>query len=226
MRILIIEDDVKLCESLSYQLTQEGYSVDVCHEGDDGLRWIFEYAHDIILLDRMMPRMNGIQVLKKTRAAGISTPILLITALGELGDKITGLDSGADDYIVKPFAFEELLARIRSIIRRPRQWEGTPKLNFGDISFQPIEKQLYHEEKNCTLSKRESDLLEMFLRNPSQILPRSVLLSRVWGPDAEVEDGNLDNYIHLLRRRLKSVGSTLVLKTIRSVGYCLEASND
>jgi len=226
MRILLIEDDIKLCDSLSYQLTKEGYNVDICHEGDDGLRWIFELAHDIVLLDRMLPRMNGIQILKKTRTAGISTPILLITALGELNDKVTGLDSGADDYIVKPFAFEELLARIRSIIRRPRQWEGTPRLTFGDISFQPIEKQLYHREKSCTLSKRESDLMEMFLRNPTQILPRNVLLSRVWGPDSEVEDGNLDNYIHLLRRRLKSVGSTLILTTIRGVGYRLGEAND
>ena len=226
MRILLIEDDIKLCDALSYQLEREGYNVDICHEGDDGLRWIFEYAHDIILLDRMLPVMNGIQVLKKARAANVSTPILLITALGELNDKITGLDNGADDYIVKPFAFEELLARIRSIIRRPRQWEGTPTLNFGDISFKPMEKQLCHQEKTCTLSKRESDLMEAFLRNPSQILPRSVLSSRVWGPDAEVEDGNLDNYIHFLRRRIKSVGSTLTLKTIRGVGYRLEIPND
>jgi len=226
MRILLIEDDTRLCESLSFQLEKENYTVDICHDGDDGLRWMLEAVHDIILLDRMLPVMDGVSILKKARASGLSTPVLMITALGELNDKLTGLDMGADDYIVKPFAFEELLARMRTILRRPGKWEDTHHLTFGDVTFHPSEKLLCGHTVSCTLSKRESELMEMFLRNPAQTLPRSVLLSRVWGPDFGVEEGNLDNYIHFLRRRLHTVESRLELKTVRGIGYRLEDSHD
>lgn len=222
MRILLVEDDLNLCESISFQLEKEGFSVDSCHDGDDALHWIHQHAHDLILLDRMIPGINGLQVLKKIRAEGIETPVILITALGELRDKVDGLETGADDYIVKPFAFEELLARIRSISRRPMQWKGSSSLKAGDLTFDPHKKQLSKGVLNCSLSKREADLMETFLRNQGQILPRDVLLSRVWGPDAGVEDGNLDNYIHFLRRRLKTVESRMTLKTVRGIGYCLE----
>lgn len=225
MRILLIEDDVNLCESLSFQLKDEGFSVDLCHDGYDALHFIAQQAYDLILLDRMIPGKNGIQVLKELRGSGIETPVILITALGELQDKIDGLDSGADDYIVKPFAYEELTARIRSINRRPVHWKSTSLLRAEDICLDTSQKLLKKAQASCTLSKRESDLMEVFLRNPNQTLPRSLLLARVWGPDAGVEDGNLDNYIHFLRRRLKSVKSTLNLKTIRGIGYRLETTD-
>lgn len=222
MRILMIEDDDKLCDAVCFQLERKGFTVDVCHDGDDGLRWIRERVHDLILLDRMLPIMDGITVLKKARAEGISTPVLLITALGDVFQRVEGLDAGADDYLVKPFAMEELLARIRAMSRRPHQWEGAKPLEFGDISYEGTEKCLHGVKGDCSLSKREGDLLEMLLKNPNQTLPRTVLLSRVWGPDAGVEEGNLDNYIHFLRRRLKAAGSTLQIKTVRGVGYRLE----
>lgn len=222
LRILMIEDDKDLCSSISFQLRAKGFEVDVCHDGEDGLHFIKEEAHDLILLDRMLPSIDGITVLKTTRSLNISTPILLITALGELRDKVTGLDCGADDYIVKPFAFEELIARIRCIFRRPRQWEDSRLLRYGDISYDASLRKMTCLEKYCTLSKREGELLELFLRNGGQTLPRLTILSRVWGPDAAVEDGNLDNYVHFLRRRLKSTGSRLTLRTIRGIGYCLE----
>ena len=148
--------------------------------------------------------------------------MVLLTALGELGDKIQGLDAGADDYLVKPFAFGELLARIRSISRRPQTWEQSDSLHFEDLRFFPSEKRLEGPAGSCELSKREADLLESFLKNPGQTLPRATLLLRVWGPDAEVEDGNLDNYIHFLRRRLRALKSGLRLATVRGVGYRLE----
>lgn len=222
MRILLVEDDERLSESLKFQLEKEGFTVDACLEGDDGLHYILQCAHDLILLDRMLPRMDGVTILKKIREKEIATPVILITALGELGDKIEGLDAGADDYIVKPFAFEELMARIRSISRRPKKWENRERLTFGDVELDVGEKKLYGPEGSYELSKRESDLLEAFLKNPNQTLPRMTLLSRVWGPDAEVEEGNLDNYIHFLRRRLKTVQSALQIKTMRGVGYRLE----
>lgn len=222
MRILIIEDDKDLAELMKFRLEKENFTVDVCHDGADGLYYMQETMYDLVILDRMLPSMDGTKILKQARAAHIATPVIFLTALGELEDKITGLECGADDYMVKPFAFEELLARIRSIMRRPGKWGDLGLLKLGDISFDPECGRLCKDTKECTLSKRESALLEVFLRNPGQVLPRTLLLSRVWGMDSDVEDGNLDNYIHFLRRRLKTVGSTLILKTIRGTGYQLE----
>ena len=211
MRILLIEDDLNFCETLRFQLEQEAYEVDVCHDGRDGLDLFLQDAHDIVLLDRMLPTMNGLLVLQKARQAGISTPVILITALGELYDRIEGLDAGADDYIVKPFAFEELTARIRSLGRRSGKWEDDNLLTICDISY------------DCN-ARLLSGLLEVLLRSFELVIRREVLLSRVWGVDAEVEDCNLDTYIHYLRKRLSYVGSTLALKTIRGVGYTLASS--
>lgn len=222
MRILIIEDDKDLAELMKFRLEKENFTVDVCHDGADGLYYMQETMYDLVILDRMLPSMDGTKILKQARAAHIATPVIFLTALGELEDKITGLECGADDYMVKLFAFEELLARIRSIMRRPGKWGDLGLLKLGDISFDPECGRLCKDTKECTLSKRESALLEVFLRNPGQVLPRTLLLSRVWGMDSDVEDGNLDNYIHFLRRRLKTVGSTLILKTIRGTGYQLE----
>lgn len=222
MRILIIEDDKSLAETLRFQLEHNNFETDVCYDGEEGLHFIEQQSHDLILLDRMLPGLDGISVLKITREKNISTPIIFVTALGALNDKITGLDCGADDYLVKPFDFEELLARIRCILRRPSKWEGSKPLEYGDLSYDIEQKKLYCKDLSCSLSAREGDLLEFFLRNPKQTIPRLSILSKVWGPDAEVEDGNLDNYIYFLRRRLKSVKSSVELKTIRGVGYQLE----
>ena len=146
----------------------------------------------------------------------------MITALGELYDKVEGLDSGADDYIVKPFEFPELLARIHSLSRRSGQWEAGDCLTYKDICYDVTLRQLKKDGHQLLLSRREGALMEFFLRNTGQTLPRGLLLSRVWGPDAEVEDGNLDNYVHFLRRRLKAVQSEVALTTVRGVGYVLE----
>lgn len=222
MKILMIEDDIDLAESVKFQLEKEDFTVDLCHDGEEGLYYMQEKIHDLVILDRMLPSMDGISVLKEARRSHVSTPVILLTALGELNDRITGLNGGADDYMVKPFAFTELLARIRCILRRPGKWEDSAVLKLGDITFNPEDNKLSRETKECTLSKREGSLLEVFLRNPGQTLTRAVLLNRVWGLDSDVEEGNLDNYIHFLRRRLKAVESTLNLKTVRGVGYQLE----
>lgn len=222
MKILIIEDDKDLAGSIAFCLEKEGYLVTMCHDGEEGLYYMQEDLQDLVILDRMLPGLDGISVLRAARAAGVTTPVIFLTALGELQDKIDGLDCGADDYMVKPFAFEELLARIRCLMRRPGKWDDSSILRLGDVSFDPESNLLSKEKSECTLSKREGSLMEIFLRNPGQTLTRTVLLNRVWGMDSDVEDGNLDNYIHFLRRRLKSVGSTLNLKTVRGVGYCME----
>lgn len=226
MRILIIEDEEKLCDLLAYQLKQEGFLADCCYNGGDAMYYIEQDIYDLILLDRMLPKIDGLSILKKIRNAGFVTPVILTTALSQLHDKVEGLDMGADDYLVKPFAFEELLARIRCINRRPRELKQENLLIVGDISLNPDELFLLGPKEKCSLSKRECNLLEVFFNNPNQTLPRNTLLLKVWGPDADVDDGNLDNYIHFLRRRLKTVGSKIVLSTVRGVGYKLMESKE
>lgn len=224
MRILLIEDDAALSEVITYALEAEGSQVDWAAEGDDGLRWMRERTHDLVLLDRMLPRLDGAALLRRARGEGIGTPVLMLTAMGQVRDKVEGLDAGADDYIVKPFAIEELCARVRAMGRRPKGWAPSPGLRFGGTEFDPERNLLLCEGRQCGLSRREAALLEMFFRNPGQTIPRATLFSRVWGPDAPVEEGNLENYVHFARRRLRSVGSGLQLTTVRGVGYRMEES--
>lgn len=217
-----MEDDEKLNQSLAFQLEAEGFMTDSCRDGEEALYYIGEHIHDLILLDRMLPGLSGTQVLQRMREDGNQTPVILITALGTLDDKVTGLDLGADDYLVKPFAFEELMARIRCVTRRPRKLQLSEQLSLGNITYQTKEKLLTGPEKSCSVSGREGALLETFLRSPGQTLSRTVLLTKVWGMDSDVENGNLDNYIHFLRRRLKTVGSSVRIQTVRGIGYRLE----
>ncbi|MBD5547749.1 MAG: response regulator transcription factor [Lachnospiraceae bacterium] len=226
MRILLVEDEEQLNETLTLQLESEGFLIDSCFDGEEACYYGEQNIYDVILLDRMLPKMDGTKVLTNLRKKGITTPIILLTALGTLTDKVTGLDLGADDYLVKPFAIEELLARIRCVTRRPNTLNQDNVLSVSDINWYIDEDYLTGPAGNCTLSKREAALLETFLRRKNQTLSRNLLLLKVWGPDSDVEEGNLDNYIHFLRRRLKSVGSQLYIKTIRGIGYCLQDETD
>ena len=193
----------------------------VCHDGRDGLDLFLQDAHDIVLLDRMLPTMNGLLVLQKARQTGISTPVILITALGELYDRIEGLDAGADDYLGKPFDTRELLARLRALTRRPGT-TAESAIRCGDVTLDAAQLTLSGPKAAAALTKREADLLEVLLRTPGQLQTRAVLLARVWGPLAEVEDANLDCYIHFVRRRLKAVGSAVTITTVRGSGYKAE----
>lgn len=222
MRILMVEDDVDLCDAVVIHLKREGHTVDCAHDGEDGLHFALQNAYDLILLDRMLPGLDGVGVVSALRRAGLSTPVLMVTAMDGVTDRVDGLDAGADDYLAKPFATEELLARVRALSRRPQQWESTRRLTRGDLELDTELCTLRGPKSACSLSKRESRLLELFLRNAGQTMTRELLLARVWGPDAPVEDGNLDNYIHFLRRRLASTGTALKLTTVRGVGYRLE----
>lgn len=225
MRLLLIEDDESLCLSLSYQLRQDGFAPETCHDGEEGLLWARQQGYDLILLDRMLPGMDGLTLLRQLRREGIHTPVIFLTALGQLSDKTGGLDAGADDYIVKPFAYDELLARIRCVLRRSAVLSGGDLLRYGDVTYDPSSLTLRRGTASTALSKRLGDLLELFLRNPGQTLPRQTILLRVWGMETEVEDGNLDNYTYFLRRSLRKVGSTLRLTTVRGIGYRLEEGN-
>lgn len=223
MRILLIEDDPKLNEALCCALRQEGYEVDACLDGGEGLYYMETGSADLILLDRMLPGLSGTELLRQRRRAGDTTPVLILTAMGTLTDRIEGLDLGADDYLIKPFAVEELMARIRSISRRGSGFHvASDELSLGDLTLKESSCQLSGPKGECTLSRRECGLLAALLRHPGQTLSRGQLLLGVWGPDSEVEDGNLDNYIFFLRKRFRTLSSRVSIQTIRGVGYRLE----
>lgn len=226
MRILLVEDDEQLNKNLVFGLEAQGFIVDTCFDGEEACFYGEQNIYDLILLDRMLPHMEGTEVLTFLRKKNITTPVILLTALGTLSDKVTGLDQGADDYLVKPFEFEELLARIRCITRRPHTLNTSEELTVSDIRWYNFEGRLLGPKGSCTLSKREAALMETFLRRKDQTLSRSMLLLKVWGPDSDIEEGNLDNYIHFIRRRLKGVGSRLQIKTIRGIGYCLQDNEE
>ncbi len=222
MRILIIEDDKDLCQNILLALEQAGYHTECCHTGSDGLYLAKTNTYDAIILDRMLPEMDGITTLHTLRRQNIFTPVILATALDRVYDRVNGLDAGADDYLVKPFATEELMARIRAVTRRSGDRLLSGKLCVSGLSLDPEQRLMEYGTLSFTLSKRESSLLEFFLRNPRQTLPRSRILSYVWGSDSEIEEGNLDNYIHFLRRRLKASGAPVRLITFHGIGYRLE----
>ena len=231
MRLLLVEDDQNLSDAIAEQLQKEGYITDCCYDGETALHYALnpEYGYDIVLLDRMLPIIDGLTVLKAMRQKQIFTPVLILTGLGELEDKIEGLDCGADDYLVKPFAFEELMARIRCVTRRsPILTPSDPsKVCLEDLTLFIEEKRLMGPAGQCTLSQREAVLTEVLLRaGLNTPMPRTTLLLKVWGPDNDIEDGNLDNYIHFLRRRFRQLESTLQIKTLRGTGYCLTTADE
>ena len=226
MRILLIEDDLDLCEAVRYHLVNEKYETDICHSGRDALYYTSRQVYDAIILDRMLPEIDGLTILQSMRRNGIQTPIILATAMNNISDRIDGLDSGADDYIVKPYDMMELMARVRALTRRPAALLSEHKLTFGDLALLKEKHEISCSSQLLTLSKREADLFEYFIKNAGQTLPRSLILTHIWGPDTEVEDGNLDNYIHFLRKRLKSLDSRVKIVTVHGVGYRMEDSND
>ncbi len=222
MKILLIEDDIDLSQALCHNLNKEGYVVDTCFQGDEAIYYGNSSSYDVIILDRMLPIMDGITILKTLRKNNIATPIILLTAMNGINDRIDGLDAGADDYLVKPFDSGELLARIRALSRRPRTIESNTVLKFSNFSLDTDLHTLSTETKTVTLSNKEASLLEFLIRNRGQVLTRDQILARVWGIDTFVEDGNIDNYIYFVRRRLKVVNCNARIKTIHSVGYQLE----
>ena len=222
MRLLLVEDDHSLSDAVSMQLRKAGYETDACFGGEDGLFYARQAAYDLIILDRMLPQLDGLTVLRRLRAEKNTTPVLLLTALGTIDDRVSGLDTGADDYLTKPFDMRELLARVRAIVRRPAPIDPQEDLHFADLLLDPNALLLQGKKGRCTLSKKEAELLALLMKNGEQTLSRTILFGRVWGPDADVEEASLDTYIHFLRRRLSAVSAAAVLVTVRGIGYRLE----
>lgn len=221
MNILIIEDDKDLCHAVSWQLQQEGHSVDCCHNGGEANLYIKRGIYDLILLDCMLPEEDGLHLLRSMRSEGNLTPVIILSALGEVNDRVTGLNAGADDYLVKPFAYSELVARISSLFRRKNDF-GKTAVSYGDLSLDSSENSLCCKNKKCSLSHTESELMSLLLQSGDKTTSRTVLLHKVWGVDTSVEDSNLDNYIYFLRKRLKTLESGVSIVNRRGHGYHLE----
>jgi len=225
MRILIAEDEVHLAEAVSQILKKNNYSVDMVHDGRSGLDYALSGIYDLLLLDIMMPEMDGISVLRKLRSEGNHTPVILLTAKGELSDKVTGLDYGADDYIAKPFATEELLARIRAALRRKGEVVPEDGLKFGDIELNTTQLKLAVQGKEIKLNLKENELLELLVTRKQAITSKEQIIEKLWGFDSEVEYNNVEVYISFLRKKLTFLNSKVRINTIRGVGYVLEVTS-
>lgn len=225
MNILIIEDDKDLCHALSWQLQQEEHKVACCYDGLEAELYIRQDIYDLILLDCMLPGKNGMQILKDLRDTGNLTPVIILSALGEVNDRVNGLNAGADDYLVKPFAYSELSARIASLFRRKSAFHEN-RYSYGDLSLDTAENHLFCKGKQCSLSQTESDLMHLLIQAGEKTTKRQTLLHKVWGLDPSVEDSNLDNYIYFLRKRLKTLESHVKIVNRRGLGYRLEYHYD
>ena len=222
MRILLVEDEAQLSEALGNILEKNNYTVDRVFNGEDGLDYILSDIYDLVILDIMLPKMNGLDVLKNARKEGISAPVILLTAKGEVLDKVAGLDCGADDYLSKPFYTEELLARVRALGRRKGEVSKDNLLRFGDISLDMSTLELNKNEKSITLTAKESGLLELFMNRSSMISSKDDIINKLWGYESDVEHNNVEVYVSFLRRKLTFLKSNVVIKAIRNVGYILE----
>ena len=226
MRILLVEDDSNLNNLLSKQLLSYNYMVDSCLNGADALFHISQTLYDIIILDRRLPDMEGIDILREIRASNINTPVIFLTALSELNDKIEGFNAGADDYMIKPFHVEELIVRIKAVLRRPDTLQPDSIITCHDLSLNASTHTLSCNNASTNLTKTEFQLMELFLKNPYKVFSREVLLSCVWGACSEVEPNNVDNYVYFLRRHLKELKSASKIQTVYGVGYKLSNDDD
>lgn len=225
MRILIVEDEVHLAEALSQILKKHHYSVDTVHDGQSGLDHALSGIYDLLLLDIMLPEMDGITLLKTIRNKGVSTPVILLTAKGETSDKITGLDYGADDYVSKPFSTEELLARIRAALRRKGEVIADDALKWGDIELNTANLKLTCKGKELKLNFKENELLELLMSRKHAITSKEQIIEKLWGFDSDVEHNNVEVYISFLRKKLTFLQASVRINTIRGVGYVLEATS-
>lgn len=220
MRLLIAEDEIELSRALVAILKHNNYSVDAVYNGEDALDYGLSENYDGIVLDLMMPKMNGLEVLKKLRERGVSTPVLILTAKSEVDDRILGLDTGADDYLTKPFATGELLARLRAMTRRKAEFSPN-LLVYGDISLNRESYELSNSSEAIRLGNKEFQMLEMLISNPNRVISTEQFMERIWGYDAEAEINVVWVYISYLRKKLSSVSSTVEIKATRGVGYSL-----
>ncbi len=218
--ILVIEDEAKLAQFIELELKYEGYQVTVATDGLEGLATARECHPDLILLDWMLPGISGLEICRRLRLTGDKVPIILLTAKDEVSDRVAGLDSGADDYIVKPFSIEELLARIRAHLRRTQE-EETDLLQFADLRLNRSTREVYRGNRSIELTAKEFDLLEYLISHPRQVLTRDQILERVWGYDFMGDSNIIEVYIRYLRLKLEANNEKRLIQTVRGVGYVL-----
>lgn len=221
MRILIVEDELHLAEALGQIMTEQKYLVDLVHDGADGLDYALSGQYDAILLDVMLPKLDGFTVLQRLRASGSAVPVLMLTARDQVEDRVEGLDCGADYYLTKPFEPRELLACVRALTRRQPELRADLE-EYGDLKLDKNAFTLSCGERSVRLSRREFDLMELLMRNRSLVLTKETLLLKLWGYESDAEDNNVEVYISFLRKKLAHLHSQVKIKTIRLVGYCLE----
>jgi two-component system response regulator MprA len=222
MRILVCDDEPSVRDALERALRLEGYEVELAVDGSEALTSVAERQPDALVLDLLMPEMDGLEVCRRMRAEGNDTPILVLTARDTIADRVAGLDAGADDYLVKPFALEELLARLRALLRRTAVVDGDGReLRFEDLVLDPATHEVRRGEREIELTRTEFLLLELFLRNPRQVLTRAVIFDRVWGYDFGPSSNSLEVYVGYLRRKTEAAGEPRLIHTVRGFGYVL-----
>lgn len=220
MRILVIEDEHKIANSIKKGLEQEAYAVDLAYDGESGYDFAAGEEYDLIILDRMLPGMDGIEISRKLRKNAIHTPIIMLTARGQVRDRVEGLDSGADDYLIKPFAFDELLARIRTVMRRPKNQLGNT-LKINNLSLDTVSYDVKREKKSILLTQKEFALLEYLMRHPNQTVSKEQIIAHVWDYDADILPNTVEAFIGYLRNKIDKPFPEFppLIKTVRGFGY-------
>ncbi|GFR38600.1 DNA-binding response regulator [Insulibacter thermoxylanivorax] len=223
--ILVVDDDEKITSMLRRSLTFEGYEVTIANNGQDALRLLMEREPHLIILDVMMPYLDGWEVCRRLREGGCKVPILMLTAKDEVKDRVKGLDIGADDYLVKPFALEELLARVRALLRRYEEADESHELTFDDLRMDVDAREVYRNGQRIDLTTREFDLLHLFMMNPRKVLAKDIIMERIWGYDYSGESNVLEVYIAMLRQKLEEHGAKRLIHTVRGAGYVLRGDD-
>jgi two-component system, OmpR family, response regulator MprA len=221
VRILVVDDEPAVLDAVDRALRLEGYDTELAADGQEALDALAAGAPDALVLDLLMPRVDGLEVCRRLRAAGDRTPVLVLTARDGVSDRVRGLDAGADDYLVKPFALEELMARLRALLRRVGVADEQEALRFVDIELRPVEHTVRRGRRAVELTRTEFLLLELFLRHPRQVLTRAQIFERVWGYDFGESSNSLEVYVGYLRRKLEAEGEPRLLQTVRGIGYVL-----
>jgi len=221
MYVLVVEDERRLAQLVRRVLEEEGHTVDVAQDGEEGLQMALEGTHDVIVLDIMLPEINGLDVCKSLRANRVDTPVLLLTALDGVDDRVRGLDAGADDYLPKPFAFQELMARLRALSRRRVQPRDPQELNVDDLTLDLRRRRAQRDGRSIELSPKEFSLLEFLMRNQGRVVTRTQILDHLWGYDFATDSNLVDVYVAYLRRKVDKDTSNKLIRTVRGVGYAL-----
>jgi len=221
MRLLVVEDEKKVANFIRKGLEEEGYAVDLAHDGEEGLGMALDQVHDLIILDISLPKMDGIGMLKKLRDANLKTPVLLLTVRATIEDKVLGLDSGADDYLTKPFAFQELVARVRALLRRRADTELT-LLQVADLTLDPARHVVTRSGQKIELTSKEYALLHYFMQNSGRVLSRAMITDHVWNYDFDTGTNVIDVYVNYLRKKVDSGRKPKLIHTVRGVGYVLK----